>query len=130
MIVLDTHALIWWLSNPKKLSRKALTLIEKAKKKQTIFVSSITAWEIYMLEKKGRLKLTMDVDTWMKKIESLPFIFFVPVDNQIAAKSVSLDDALQPDSADRIIIATAIQLGATLVTNDKKIKAYKKVKTV
>lgn len=130
MIVLDTHVLVWWVANPKKLSRKAREAIEKQAEKEEVLVSSISVWEIYMLVKKERVRLTMDVAAWMEKVESLPYLKFVPVDNWIAAKSVMLPGDFHEDPADRMIIATALASGATLVTGDKRIRNYPHVKSV
>ncbi len=125
MIVLDTHILVWWVSNPKKLSKKAQEIIKsEIKKNVQLLVSSISVWEIYLLVKKGRLHLTIDVDTWLEKVESLPFVEFIPVDNRIAAKSVNLPGEFHDDPADRIVVATAKEKGAILLTSDKRIRKY------
>ena len=60
----------------------------------------------------------------------LPFLSFVPVDNSIAVKSVLLPEPLHKDPADRIIISTAVTLGAALVTKDEKILNYPYVETI
>lgn len=130
MIVLDTHALIWWISDPDKLSAKAGSAILKAKTQKSIYVSSISVWEIAMLVKKGRLKLKYEVDEWLRKIESLPFIKFWPVANKIAFDSVFLSGNPPADPADRIIISTAINLGYPLISADRKIRRYPEVKTI
>lgn len=130
MIVLDTQVLIWWIDNPKKLSEKAQKVIEKEKSQGILAVSSISIWEIYLKIKKGKLRLTSDVDSWLEKIESLPFIRFLPVNNKIAAKSVNLPGKFHQDPADRIIVATAGEMGAVLVTSDEKIRKYRHVQTV
>ena len=62
--------------------------------------------------------------------EAVPFFNFMPVSNSIAMKSVQLPGDLHNDPADRIIIATAVSLGAVLVTKDEKIRNYQHVKTV
>jgi PIN domain nuclease of toxin-antitoxin system len=129
MIILDTHILLWWTSDPEKLSSKAQSAIKLAFKQNQIAVSAITIWEIYLLVKKGRLKLTLDVDSWMSKIEQLP-IQFIPIDNDIAKKSVQLSDSLHDDPADRMIIATTLQAGGRLVTSDQKILEYPHVRTI
>ncbi len=129
MIVLDTHTLIWWVDSPQKLSRKAKKAIEESEKKSAIYISSITVFEIYLLLKKGKLELSSSPDIWFSKIESLPFLSFVPVNNKIAAESVKMDISHQ-DLADRMIIATAQYLGAKLVTADKKILNYPHVQSV
>jgi len=64
MIVLDTHALIWWVNGDDRLSKPAFKAINNEINKDggLIFVSSITTWEIALLVEKGRLSLTMDTD--------------------------------------------------------------------
>lgn len=130
MILLDTSVLIKWISAPKQLSKKAIQTIEEVVKREELLVSSISVWEICLLVKKGRLEFFIDNERWLEKIESLPFVRFIPIDNKIAAYSVNLPDFEHKDPADRIIIATALQLGANLVTSDQKILDYSKVRTV
>jgi PIN domain nuclease of toxin-antitoxin system len=77
-----------------------------------------------------RLEVSIDADTWINSVEALPFLAFVPVDNRIALRSVRLDGLSQRDPADRIIVATALGLGATLVTSDSKLRAYKPLTTL
>jgi len=130
MIVLDTHAWIWWVSNPEFLSEKAKQIIDEAVPNRNVLISTISTWEVAMLVSRGRLKLTMHPDDWVAASEALPFFDFVPISNNIALKSVQLPGVLHNDPADRIIIATAISLGAVLVTKDEKIRNYEHVKTV
>jgi PIN domain nuclease of toxin-antitoxin system len=130
MIVLDTHAWIWFTSKPEVLSRKAKNAVEAAVKGKSVLISSISAWEVALLVKKKRLTLSMDVTDWIAKSENLPFIQFIPVSNSIAVKSVNLPQPLHMDPVDRIIIATALSNGAPIVTKDKKILDYSHVKTI
>lgn len=130
MILLDTHVLVWYVGQPKLLSSKTIQLINSSVKKKQIIVSSISIWEICLLVKKERLKLTMDLESFVNRLESLPFIRFIPVDNRIFTKSVTLPPPLHDDPADRIIIATALIEGASLVTADKKIQKYSLVRSV
>ncbi len=130
MIVLDTHAWLWWVSSPELLGQQATLAIEKAVKEKTVHVSSISAWEVAMLVQKRRLQLTMDVRDWVLRSEALPFLSFVPLDNALAVQATRLPGELHGDPADRIIIATAQSLGAILVTKDEKIRNYPHVKTV
>lgn len=130
MIVLDTHAWIWWVSSPAFLSETARQVIDEAVTQRNVLISSISTWEVAILVSRGRLKLTTSPDDWVAASEALPFFDFVPVSNNIALKSVQLPGILHNDPADRIIIATAISLGAALVTKDEKIRNYEYVKTV
>ena len=130
MIVLDTHAWLWFISKPEVLSKGAAEAVSEAVKDKSVLISSISAWEVALLVTKKRLKLSLDVTDWIAKSESLPFIQFVAVSNAIAIKSVNLPQPLHPDPADRIIIATALTAGAALVTKDMKLLNYPHVKTI
>ena len=129
MIVLDTHVWVWWLDDPSQVPRNTRKLIAESAQKNSIWISSISAWEIVRLSEKGRLKFTIDAQDWILKSEALPFFRFVPVDNVIAMRSVRLTPPFHKDPADRIIVATAIVLGATLVTADRRIRQYPHAKT-
>ena len=83
MIVLDTHALLWWVSDPDKIPRRSRRLLDKAiAEKKPIAVSSISLWEISMLVERGRLQLTMPVAVWISHLEAIPWLSFVPVDER------------------------------------------------
>jgi len=129
MIVLDTHVWIWWVSDPGLVSGAARKLIERSIKNESVHISCISTWEVAMLADRGRLQLTMPVENWVEKSEALSFFNFVPVTNSIALKSVCLPPPFHSDPADRIIVATTIALGATLVTKDQKLLGYASVKT-
>lgn len=130
MIVLDTHVWLWWVSSPELLSTRAVLAIKKAISDHDIYISSISAWEIALLVRKERLILSIDVQDWIMKTESLPFVNFIPVDNNIAVKSVSLPRLIHDDPADRIIIASTMINNGALITKDKKILSYKPVQTI
>jgi PIN domain nuclease of toxin-antitoxin system len=131
VIVLDTHVWVWYVSNPEKLSRRARKAIAREiTGRKPLFISSISTWELSMLVSKDRLDLTMDVRDWIAKSESLPFFHFVPVDNAIAYKSVFPPEPIHDDPADRIIFATALTQGASLVTKDDKLLELTSVETI
>lgn len=131
MIVLDTHALVWWASgNDAQLSPSAAQAIAIEMQGGQIVVSSISAWELAMLVARGRLHLSMDVEAWLSVVGQIEAVRFVPVDNEIAVKSISLPGEFHKDPADRMIVATARKLAAPLVTADERIRAYPHVRTV
>lgn len=130
MIVLDTHALVWWVADTARLGAKARRLIDGAVKEgERLAVSSISVWEIGMLVARGRLELTMDVQTWIASVQALPQLTFIAVDNAIALRAVHLADFSERDPADRMIVATALGLNATLVTADKRLRGYRPLRT-
>lgn len=130
MILLDTHVLLWWVNDPAALSISAKKAIDTAVASRSVYVSCISSWEIALLVERGRLRLALDVRDWICRCEALPFVVFVPLSNAIAIESVRLPDFPHADPADRMIAATALSLGAKLVTKDAKLRNYPHVKTI
>jgi PIN domain nuclease of toxin-antitoxin system len=130
VIVLDTHALVWWVAGDTSLSKRAKNAIARELAGGEIVVSAISAWEITMLVAREKLVLTMDVDSWLRTVGEIEAVRFAPVDVEIASKSVALPGEFHGDPADRMIVATARKLAAPLVTKDAKIRSYAHVKTI
>ncbi len=131
MIVIDTHILVWWVSGDKTLSASSAKAIKDTlDNDDEVIVSSISAWEISMLINKGRLILSMDVESWLDEVTQIDGVRFMPVNNEISIKSTMLPGEFHKDPADRMIIATARKLAVPLVTADEKIRKYEHVKTV
>ena len=131
MILLDTHAWVWWVADPERLPAPARAAIGSCLDAgDPVHVSSISVWEVAMLVQRGRLELTMDFGDWIAHAEAAPEIGFVAVDNRVAVGAVNLDDFAHRDAADRIIVATALHLGATLITADVRLRAYAPVRTI
>lgn len=130
MMLLDTHAWIWWISNPELLSQNAIDAINSAISEDKIYVSSISVWEASMLVEKHRLSLKIDFEKWLEMNELIPYLNFVPVNNKIAFQSTRLLGDFHADPADRIIVATAIVNDWKLITKDKKILDYNYVESI
>jgi PIN domain nuclease of toxin-antitoxin system len=130
LIVLDTHAWVWWVGSPGQLSRRARQEIETAMERESVYVSSISCWEVALLVRKGRLELAIPIEEWIARCEAFPWLQFVPLDNRIALRSNRLPGELHEDPADRIIVATALTLGSPLVTKDRRLRDYPEVETI
>ena len=125
LILLDTHAWIWLINGNEKLrSSKDLPLIEQAALVSNVKVSAISVWEVSMLEAKGRISFPIDCLDWVKKALNAPGISLAPLTPEIAVLSSRLPGNFHGDPADRIIVATALELGSGLVTKDRKILSY------
>lgn len=129
MILLDTHAWIWWLGQREQLSMAARAAIDEAVERRGVVVSSISAWEMAMLVDRGRLELDWPVEDWIERFAALPFTRFEPVDHRIAVASVQLP-GLHADPADRLIVATARALEFPLVTRDRRLRECGLVETI
>lgn len=132
MIVLDTHAVLWWVNGDSQLSQNALAAIEQELRGDggVILISAITAWEIALLLEKGRITLSMGIDDWLDTVEEIEGVRIVPVDIATAVESTRLPGEFHKDPADRMIVALARHYNAVLVTADEKINDYRHVKTV
>ena len=122
--LLDTHALVWLLEGNERLGQKSRDLIKASAQAQSLYVSAITPWEIAMLVNKGRLSFGQEIGEWLRIALSMPGIQMVPLSIEISVASTQLPGDFHADPADRIIVATARHLGATLVTEDKLILTY------
>ncbi len=131
MIVLDTHALLWWANGERaQLSAAAASAIDAEMDGGQILVSSMSAWELAMLVERGRVALSMDVASWLDTLSRIDAVQIVPVDSEIAVKSVQLPGNFHKDPADRIIVATARKFAAPLVSADEKIRSYPHVRAI
>ena len=118
MILLDTHVLVWLLSDEQQLGNQTRQMIDQAWSSNEAAVSAISFWEVAMLQDKGRLVLTPDLMAWRTGLLDDGLIE-LPVTGQIGIQAVSLED-FHNDPADRLIVATALS-GHQLVTVDTKI---------
>ncbi|MFH0924633.1 MAG: type II toxin-antitoxin system VapC family toxin [bacterium] len=127
MIILDTCTLLWLVADHKRLSTKAKSSIMQ--NAGSIFVSSISAFEIAIKSRNGKLKLPMPIYKWF--FEALKFhgIHEIPINSDIAINSACLPQ-LHNDPCDRIIIASAIQSSMVIITCDKLISQYKQIKVI
>lgn len=124
-ILLDTHVWLWTLdATAGVLPRATRTLIDRAAATRRLFASDFSYWEIAMLVSKGRLQLGTDVGHWLDRAAQAPGITTVPVTRDVLVHSTRLPGAPHGDPADRILLAQAQALGASLLTCDRGIIAY------
>lgn len=124
LLLLDTHVLVWLFEGNTKLGRAARSMIQKAADQAGAVVSAITPWEIGLLVSKGRLQLGADVMEWIRIALAKPGVRLAPLEPGIAVASTRLPFEMHADPADRILVATARHLGATLVTADGALLAF------
>jgi len=130
IVVLDTQSWLWWLHDPEKLSRKAVSIIAVAEKKAGLRVSVISVWEIAVKTGLGKLHLPMDMAEWYRQASDYPGLIVEPLIAADAIASTQLPGTFHKDPADRIIVALSRRYGAHLVTCDSNILAYPHVKAV
>jgi len=119
LLLLDTHALAWLILGERRLGKQAHDAIRKSTRADRLLVSAITPWEIGVLVAKKRIDLHRDLLEWVQTALALPGVRLAPLEPEVAVASTCLPFKMHPDPADRILVATARHLGATLVTADK-----------
>jgi PIN domain nuclease of toxin-antitoxin system len=127
MVLLDTCALLWLVSDQTKLSETARHAIER--NSDALFVSAITAFELAVKQKSGKLELPLPPQEWFAEAVSFHGIRELPVNSVVAMQSVQLPP-LHNDPCDRMIIATAQINDIGIITSDRLIWQYPGIKVI
>ncbi len=128
MTLLDTHVLLWMASDDQRLSKRAREAIRNARQDSGIAVAAITLWEIAWLAHYRRIVVVGSVEAFVR--ETVARVILRPVTVEVAVLAASLPESFPRDPADRLIAATAMVEGMTLVTADMRIRRSKVVETV
>jgi PIN domain nuclease of toxin-antitoxin system len=129
MIVLDTHAWIWWTLDTGRLSKIQAESIA-ANETDVIGVSAISCWEIAKLVQNGRLVLPIPPLQWLQQALDYPGLRLLPLTPEIAVESTQLPGDFHRDPADQIIVATACLYNCPHVTSDGKLIDHDGVATI
>jgi PIN domain nuclease of toxin-antitoxin system len=127
VILLDTHAWIWWAAQSPKLGRRARSRIESAER---IGVAAVSVWEVAMLVAKRRIEFDRPTLTWVRQALLLPRIELLALTPEVSIRAAELGPAFPGDPADRMIVATAIEARAALLTRDRRLRLSELVDTV
>lgn len=127
-LLLDSHVLVWAVSNPAQLRKQARRRLLDPQ--ETLFVSAITTLEIARLAALGQLELAAPVASWCERARQALGALSLAIDEAIAVEAYALPGAFHADPADRLLVATARMHGHHLVTADKRILAYRAVHSV
>jgi PIN domain nuclease of toxin-antitoxin system len=123
-LLLDTHAAIWIVED-QPIASSATEAVDAAHRAgSTVFVSAISAWEIGLLVSRNRLSLVASPERWFQRLLAIPGIRLAELSPSILIASSFLPGTPPRDPADRIILATARDIGATLITRDRLLLKY------
>ena len=129
MILLDTHAWWWSLTEPENLSKTAIKTIRQTKSDQRM-IASISIWEFAMMAAKKRIRLKISVAKWLSQALQDTGLGVIEISPEIAVDACNLPGNFHVDPADRLIVATARVNNLQLVTKDEKMLAYPHVNAV
>jgi PIN domain nuclease of toxin-antitoxin system len=129
LILLDTHVVIWLADDETRISKKAEAAIVQARQAgDGLAISAATLLELAMLYSKGRIQLTISLESFMVNVESRFIV--LPITGRICAQAFDLPTNYPKDPADRIIGATALVEGLTLITADRAIRSSRALPTI
>jgi PIN domain nuclease of toxin-antitoxin system len=128
--LLDTHAWIWWVTEDRRLSAAARRAIERSQGRGDLSLSLVSVWEVAKKVEKAQLVLDRPVDQWLDAALAWPRLHLVEMTRPILIESCKLPPPFHGDPADQILIATARDRNAAIITRDEKIRAYAHVRTV
>ena len=128
--LLDTHAWVWWVTEDRRLSRSALRTIERDQAKDALSLSLISIWEVAKKVEKGQLVLDRPLDDWLDLATHQRGLHLAELSRPILVESCRLPAPFHGDPADQIIVATARDRDATIITKDQRIREYAHVRTV
>jgi PIN domain nuclease of toxin-antitoxin system len=123
-LLLDTHAAVWITEGLPLAAGASEAIAAVHRAGSTIFVSPISAWEVGLLVARNRISLSARPERWFQKVLAIPGVELARLTPDILIESSFLPGNPPRDPADRIIIATARDIGATLVTRDRLLLEY------
>lgn len=130
MILLDTHVLIWLVSQPEKLSRAGASAIRRARNSDGLGIADITVWELAFLFARGALQSRGTVEGTVQNLLDRSGVIIEPITAEIAALASQFPADYPRDPADRLIGATARATGLALVTRDERIRKSPLLRTI
>lgn len=129
MILLDTHIVLWLAFDAARLSKKAKTTIEEARQSgEGVAISDITLLELATLARKKRILLGLSLGSFLSEVERRFVV--LPMNGHICVRAFALPSTYPKDPADRVIAATALVQGLSLVTADREILRSHAVPTI
>jgi PIN domain nuclease of toxin-antitoxin system len=124
-LLLDTHIVVRWLTNPKQLSREQTRVLEAAVHRgEPVALSAMSLLEIAVLGSAGKLGIKVPLDELFEDLDT-PLFQILPITREVAAEVAVLGTLRDP--ADRAIVATARVHRLRLVTSDQRIVESKLV---
>jgi PIN domain nuclease of toxin-antitoxin system len=116
--------------NPRKLSGRVRTLISSPLRYDELLISAISLWEFAKLLEKRRLAISCDPEEWLREALQMPRLRLVPLSPSVAYRSTILPQPFHDDPADQIMVATAREENAAILTADERLRSYPHCRSV
>jgi PIN domain nuclease of toxin-antitoxin system len=116
-VLLDTHVVLWWSTEPDRVSTRARTLLEEA---DELGLAAISWVELAWMARAERVVLSVPVRSWLDGLATQ--LRTIPITPAIADTAIALPSSFPSDPADRLIYATAVEHDLPLVTKDRAMR--------
>jgi PIN domain nuclease of toxin-antitoxin system len=130
LILLDTHVLVWVMTEPQRVSRVAASAIRRGRTGGGLGIAAITLWEVALLFSRGSLRAPGTVEDSIQALLDSSGVSVRPLTPTIAALATQFPEDYPHDPADRLIGATARAEGLTLITRDERIRNSRLLRTI
>ncbi len=129
MILVDTHVVVWLAFDQDQISTKGRTAIDNARRNgDGLAIADITLLELATLVSRGRIQLDISLESFLQEVEARFVV--LPISGRACVRAIGLPAAYPKDPADRIIGATALVEGLSLLTADREIRRSKALQTI
>ncbi|MGH3754246.1 MAG: type II toxin-antitoxin system VapC family toxin [Pseudonocardiaceae bacterium] len=118
-LLLDTHVLQWWSAEPERLSDAATDAITGAGE---LAIAGISWYELAWLAAHERIVVTIPISSWLARLAA--GVRTVGITPAIAHTAVALPSTFPGDPVDRLIYATAVECGWSLVSKDRRLRGH------
>jgi PIN domain nuclease of toxin-antitoxin system len=124
-LLLDTHIALWLDSGDEQLKAPTRARIDGCwKNGGTILLSAVSTWEIAVLVDRGHIQLDLPLDRWLNRFLDRPGVKSLPLEHNAAIRACQLHHLEHRDPGDRLLIASAIEIGCPFVTYDDRIVQF------
>jgi PIN domain nuclease of toxin-antitoxin system len=125
VLLLDTHSWIWIVEgDTRRVGRRSRRLISHAEVREQVRIATVTLFEIVALHTAGRLRLAQPAEQWIDMSLDRPGVRLAELTRGVAIDAGFVPRTAVADPIDRLLVATARQLDATLMTADAAILSY------
>ena len=125
LLLLDTHVWLWTVEgNARRVGRRARQLIARAERRGEVRISPASIFEVAALHTLGRLRLARPVESWIREALEVTGLRVAPLSPDVAIDAGLIPRTALPDSLDRLLVATARETQATILTADERILTY------
>ena len=127
LYLLDTNAWLYWFHRPHEMTA---AVRQQLNGQHSVGLSPMSIVEVAQKHHKGKLELPLPLKLWVANSLPKDRVKIIPISPEVALRAYAWTEDFHGDPADRLIAATAVSYGLTLVTSDEKLLARSDLRTL